>query len=324
MTSFVTEHINHIYPQLLSSVLYSSEVSPRGLKTREALGISILFTNPEANLLVSPGRNLNYSFMLAEWVNLLLGVNLLDVLLPYNSNMQHFSDDGRTLSGSYAPKLNMQWAYLLESLREPSTRQAVVTFWERNPRRSRDIPCTISLQFLLREGKLNLITTMRSNDLWWGFPYDIFNFTQLQRYVAMKLEVPVGWYLHQVGSLHLYEQHFDIAKEVAHNETVIWDPTSEPLTPMPQGFAACFLALSLMLKDQNYHVDPQGWINEVAPGMEQPWQDYLRVLAYKFTRNTDGMSDYWQCLVTHGLTQWPVTTPLPRTMVPHLRGNKDG
>ncbi len=48
-------------------------------------------------------------------------------------------------------------------------------------------------------------TTMRSQDLWLGFPYDIFTATLIQELLAGWLEVGVGEYHHHVDSLHLYE-----------------------------------------------------------------------------------------------------------------------
>ena len=49
---------------------------------------------------------------------------------------------------------------------------------------------------------------MRSNDLWSGFPYDIFQFTCIQILLAMKLGVELGTYTHIADSLHMYERDF--------------------------------------------------------------------------------------------------------------------
>jgi thymidylate synthase len=68
----------------------------------------------------------------------------------------------------------------------------------------KDIPCTLSVQFVLRQERLYAITTMRSNDLWLGFPYDVFCFSTLQRLFAYTLGVDVADYVHNVGSMHLY------------------------------------------------------------------------------------------------------------------------
>ena len=72
---------------------------------------------------------------------------------------------------------------------------------------TKDLPCTISLQYLIREGALHCIVYMRSNDLWLGFPYDVFCFTAFQTKLAMELGVKLGTYTHIAGSLHLYERN---------------------------------------------------------------------------------------------------------------------
>jgi thymidylate synthase len=108
-----------------------------------------------------------------------------------------------------------QLDFIVNTLRrDPSSRQAILTMWNAGDlvhaslMDKRDLPCTLSIQFLLRHGRLHAITTMRSNDLWYGFPYDVFCFCMLQCYLADILGVKVGTYCHQVGSLHLYEKQY--------------------------------------------------------------------------------------------------------------------
>jgi thymidylate synthase len=48
---------------------------------------------------------------------------------------------------------------------------------------------------------------MRSNDIWMGFPYDVFSFTAMQCLMAMELGLGIGTYTHIAGSLHLYERN---------------------------------------------------------------------------------------------------------------------
>ena len=46
---------------------------------------------------------------------------------------------------------------------------------------------------------------MRSNDVWLGLPYDVFCFTSIQCLISEEIGIPLGWYQHQVGSLHVYD-----------------------------------------------------------------------------------------------------------------------
>ena len=76
-----------------------------------------------------------------------------------------------------------------------------------------DLNCTVCLQFIVRDGKLYCTTYMRSNDLWLGFPYDVFQFTCIQIRMAMELGLDIGSYTHIAGSLHIYERDFEKAIE---------------------------------------------------------------------------------------------------------------
>ena len=84
-----------------------------------------------------------------------------------------FSDDGTTVYGGYGPRLfNMHSKYnqidtVINLLKEkPTTRRAVIQIYDAKDLevKLKDIPCTCTLQFEIREGKLNLFTYMRSND----------------------------------------------------------------------------------------------------------------------------------------------------------------
>ena len=55
--------------------------------------------------------------------------------------------------------------------------------------------------------------TMRSNDAYWGLPHDVFCFTMLQEMMARRLSVDLGEYYHYVGSMHIYENFLDGARE---------------------------------------------------------------------------------------------------------------
>jgi thymidylate synthase len=95
---------------------------------------------------------------------------------------------------------------------DPDSRQAKITFWDPildNLPGKRDYPCTSELRFLIRDGKLIVSATMRSNDAWLGLAYDAFQFTQMQISIARALGVGVGMYHHHVCSLHVYERDLD-------------------------------------------------------------------------------------------------------------------
>jgi thymidylate synthase len=112
--------------------------------------------------------------------------------------------------------------YVVDALvKEPTSRRAVLTIWRENPPPSRDTPCTISVQFLLRDGYLNELVYMRSSDTWLGLPYDLFTFTMVAATVYLKLRDKgldlrgLGRLTNIAGSRHLYQQ--DVEKIRAKN-----------------------------------------------------------------------------------------------------------
>lgn len=205
---------NNVYRGLLDTVvLCGNIISPRGQDTIECMGYQTV-VEMESPIVTIPNRKINYRFMAAEAYWILTGQQGLDELTPYCARMKDFSDDGRTLSGAYGPRFVSQARYVASQLvTDNATRQAVMTIWERNPRPSKDIPCTVSLQWLLRNNYLHCIAHMRSQDVWLGWPYDTFTFTAMTLYIigAMRelgyaTPIHLGKLRTMVGSQHLYDR----------------------------------------------------------------------------------------------------------------------
>jgi hypothetical protein len=132
-------------------------------------------------------------------------------------NFARFTDGG-VFHGSYGARIHGSLVDLVELLkRDPDSRQAVLTIFDstRDLNRAKtDIPCTISLQFMVSGKTLEMRVTMRSNDLWLGTPYDFTQFAILQASVAQALGLTPGLYIHAAGSLHLYERDFGPASKI--------------------------------------------------------------------------------------------------------------
>src|ERR1035437_3870082 len=206
--------IAEAWDDLLAHILNDGEnSSPRGMKTKELMNVTICVHHGLKNILVNEKRDLNYRFMIAEWLWIQAGLNEVELIATYNSVMRKFSDDGYILSGAYGPRLQPQMDYILKTLTKSDSRQAVATIWTPSPLDSRDVPCTISLQWLIRDDKLHVTVNMRSSDAWLGIPYDFFTFSQLTNYVAMQLGLPVGMVTMNLASSHLYEPQWNLAAD---------------------------------------------------------------------------------------------------------------
>lgn len=221
--------MNYAYRQCFEDILKDGlTVSPRGQRTKELLNYGFTLEKPLACVVKSEARKLNYAFMVAEWLWILYGRNDVRFISRFNKNIADYSDDGRKLKGAYGPRFNEQLSYVIKTLsKDPNSRQAIISIWKPNPEASRDIPCTMTMQFLIRQGKLHLIVNMRSNDAFLGLPYDVFTFCQLLNVVSAILDVEIGAYHHNAGSMHLYKQHLSLARKIEAEKYVFDDKASE-------------------------------------------------------------------------------------------------
>lgn len=240
------EDIHHVLMETLHSD-FDFESTPRGKPIRELVAANFTLTNPRNRLILSPTRNVNYGFGVGELCWYIRGDTDLATMLYYNKRMSQFSDDGVTINSAYGARIfntrfrenkscgdghdawdRSQFDNVIEELRrDPHSRRAVMHINEPNDldkatvKGSKDVPCTMSMQLLIRDRRLHMHVLMRSNDVVWGMPYDVFSFTCLQEALLYRLQeqgVPVddlGSYHHTAGSLHIYDTHFDMAKEVS-------------------------------------------------------------------------------------------------------------
>ena len=104
-------------------------------------------------------------------------------------------------------KRNDQLDLVINMLKaNPETRQAAISIYDGKEitNYSNDTPCTYAVQFTVLDGKLNMSVVMRSNDLWYGFCNDQYQFSNLQLLVAQKTGYKVGTYYHFAHNMHLY------------------------------------------------------------------------------------------------------------------------
>lgn len=124
---------------------------------------------------------------------------------------EEFIHDGK-FSYSYPERINDQIERVVACLdHTPSSRNAIVSFWDPEIDKKRiggkmRVPCSMYYQFLIRNGKVNLIYNIRSNDLMQHWCWDVYLAIKIQEYVAEKLDLPIGWFIQQVGSLHAYKK----------------------------------------------------------------------------------------------------------------------
>lgn len=209
--------LRKILPKLLSS---KNRPSPSRGAARELVGVLLELEQPRARLSRTETRGKPFS-CLGEFLWYLSRDNKLDFIRYYIPAYGDESEDGETVHGGYGRRIYDQRGH--DQLRNaidilsvnPASRRAVIQLFnaEDIAQRHREVPCTCTLQFLVRNNRLHMLTTMRSNDAYLGLPHDIFCFTMLQEVVARTLGLEIGIYKQFVGSLHLYEKDCDSARQ---------------------------------------------------------------------------------------------------------------
>lgn len=210
------------YPRIVELLKENGKQGSRVGDTREELSVIVRSDDPRERFLYRPG--INVAFMLQEafaWWN---GLNPGDVQ-RYNSNMERYiQDDGEMLGSAYGRYLRHlphdQIVRVIDQLKEnPDTRRAVINIHNAayEDYDSNDVACTVYLQFLVRDGQLNCVACLRSQDILWGLPYDSQNFCWIQEAIAGILDLPLGWYEHRMNSAHYYTDFEDQVRESVQN-----------------------------------------------------------------------------------------------------------
>lgn len=113
-----------------------------------------------------------------------------------------------------------QLALLIDLLKsEPGSRHGVIVMWDPaqdglSLTKKKNVPCPYTFTVNIIGGRLHLHLIVRSNDIILGAPFDIAGFAFLQCVLAQKLGVKSGVYSHSISNAHIYDSHFEAAKEL--------------------------------------------------------------------------------------------------------------
>ena len=208
------EAFNNWYYALSNMNLSDSQSESRdGEIVGEIINAITVIRDPTKNIMKSEIRKLPMRYAIGEMLWYMSGNNSLKEIQKYSKGWDRMSDDGITVNSNYGYCIKYkfgfdQWEFVKNELKKnPNSRRAVIHIKEASDKDSKDINCTVCLQFFIRNNKLYMTTYMRSNDLWMGFPYDVFQFTNMQVLMSMELGVELGTYTHIAGSLHLYKRN---------------------------------------------------------------------------------------------------------------------
>lgn len=231
--------ISHALPELVATLKnIGTRSQSRNGFVRELLNPQITLTNPVNREVLNTGRKANVFAQIAETMWVLAGRNDIEWLSAYLPRAKDYSDDGKTWRGGYGPRIRKWGGYphqnkdgilgfdqidhVINTLREdPMSRRAVISIYDpgADVPAGKDVPCNDFLQFQIREGRLHVTVTVRSNDLMWGWSgINAFEWSTLQEIVASLLDVVVGTLTFNIGNLHLYDVHWKRADKIGQPE----------------------------------------------------------------------------------------------------------
>jgi thymidylate synthase len=222
-------------------------ISPRGNAAREVLGVAFRLPDPRQRLPYLAQRQVNPVFHFAEALWYLAARQDLAMIVHYASKMASSSRDGVTINGSdYGHRIfatapgedASPFERVMELLRrETDSKRGFIPVFtpdalaamEGDP----DMPCLAGLHFLPRDGRLHMVCSMRANDLDCGLLSDVFSFTMIQEYTAVRLGLELGTYTHYMGSAHVNDADAKRVGRVLEEEATRAEAPHFPFPSMP-------------------------------------------------------------------------------------------
>ena len=185
--------------------------------TKAPFNVGFYMSDPKDRRIMNRERKWNEDYAEAEWQWYLSGDKSIDKLGTIYGKVpeiwKRMADEYGYVNSNYG----WQWqrSYngvsqldnLIKTLTEnPQSRQAAISIYDGKEIHNykHDTPCTYAIQFTIVHGRLDMCVTMRSNDLWYGFCNDQYQFSKLQEMVSERLEIETGIYYHFAHNMHLY------------------------------------------------------------------------------------------------------------------------
>ena len=108
-----------------------------------------------------------------------------------------------------------QIAWVQNEIRtNPQSRRLIVSAWNVADVPSMALPpCHLLFQFYVSGDRLSCQLYQRSADMFLGVPFNIASYALLTMMMAKVTGLKPGEFVHTLGDLHLYRNHFDQAKE---------------------------------------------------------------------------------------------------------------
>lgn len=301
--SFQAMGVNDYYAGICDVLMeHGDVVSPKGRTTRELHPTTVLMEDPRRRLMSCYGRVLNLPFALAEAIQIITGQNDAQGLAFYNRSIIDIQGDGprgephwengvirfnagygerlrRYFVGDnasrFGPRID-QLNHVIQTLkRDPDSRQASIVLShpgdDNYTVQTNDRACNVYAHPMIREGKLDWMQIIRSNDAIWGIPYNMVQWSHVQEWVATSLGVPMGTMFIVQDSFHVYEDKYDECRNVSEFDIYKYVPT----LPME---ASEKVSGNLMMAERNVRAFMELPMRELSLSLGTYWTDVIATL----------------------------------------------
>ena len=196
--------------------------------TKALFNVGFEIQEPRANAILDSKvkRNWSHEYAEAEWQWYLSGdrniAKLGELYGKVPAIWKRMADKNGNVNSNYGwqGQREDQLESIISQLKNnPETRQAAISIYDAKECKDyvNDTPCTYAVQFTILNNKLNMSVVMRSNDLWYGFCNDQYQFSSLQMLVANETGYDVGTYYHFAHNLHLYNDKLPEQEEMMYH-----------------------------------------------------------------------------------------------------------
>jgi thymidylate synthase len=181
--------------------------------TKAIFNCGFYIQHPSDKNITNTERNWSQKYAAAEWDWYLSGDPSIKKLGELYGKIpkiwEQMADENGEVNSNYGYQWqrNNQLDKIVEKLRVKSeTRKAAISIYDGKEinKYGHDTPCTYAVQFSIIHNMLCMSVYMRSNDIWYGFCNDQYQFASLQEMVADMLSIEIGWYYHHAHNMHLY------------------------------------------------------------------------------------------------------------------------
>lgn len=209
---------------------YGEIVKSRGLETRELINFSYVLP-PRVRFMCFDARKLKMDYVKQEFLWYLVGEPTDHSICRVASMWDGLINPDQSINSNYGFYIfnphgghrgQSNFDRVVETLKaDPQSRRAVMMILgsDHLNSKTKDYPCTVFINFLIRDNKLNMLVRMRSQDAIFGMGNDAPFFSFLHELMFWKLSASIeslqlGNYYHSADSFHVYAKHYEMVDKI--------------------------------------------------------------------------------------------------------------